>query len=189
MLSTKIKEQTTASHRLLESHLLFRNLSGQFDKESYALLLHKLYVYYKILEERYVTFFTDIPELDIEKRTRAHLLLQDIFILTSLPATHATEQLDVPVIDTLFKAAGALYVIEGSTLGSKFIYQSLVASGINKEKGAAYFAGYGEETGLFWRNFISFLNAVASTEQEEQEVIEGAKTVFTTLYQWLNKVE
>ena len=188
MLSTKIKEQTTASHRQLESHPLFRNLNGEFDEENYIVLLYKLHAYYSALENRYVSFFLQYPLLEINKRQRANVLKQDIENRTKKIFTSTSnQQPQLPVIDTIWKATGALYVVEGSTLGGKFICQSLAQFGLDPTNGAAYFSGYGEETGRMWKSFLQFMNEVATTEAEEQEVITTAEHVFSSLYNWLNK--
>jgi heme oxygenase len=188
MLSTKIKEQTAASHRQLESHPLFHNLNGRFDEQNYLLLLHKLYSYYSALEKLYVPFFQDQPLLEIEKRQRADVLRKDIENRIGKTSAKPEEQeVSLPVIDTLWKATGALYVVEGSTLGGKFICQSLAQVGVHASNGAAYFSGYGEDTGKMWKSFVQFMNEVAATEAEEQEVITTAEQVFTTLYNWLSK--
>ncbi|MDF2457272.1 MAG: Heme oxygenase [Cytophagaceae bacterium] len=187
MLSAKIKEQTTGSHRLLESHPLFASLNGRFDEQQYQLLLHKLYTYYSELEKQYVPFFLDQPLLEIEKRQRAHILEKDRANRPQRVTLSANQKLSLPVLDSIWKATGALYVIEGSTLGGKFICQSLAQIGIDPSNGAAYFSGYGEETGKMWKSFLQFLNEVATTEEQEQEVITTAEQVFSTLYNWLGR--
>ena len=184
MLSTKIKEQTASPHRQLESHPLFRNLSGRFEEESYLKLLQKLEAYYQVLEKAYVPFFKEVTALEISKRQRAHILTEDIKNRSGVTSVYS---FDVPVIDSICKATGALYVMEGSTLGARFICQSLAQSGINASNGAAYFSGYGEDTGTMWKVFVQFINDVASSEEEEQEVITTAEQVFSSLYKWLDK--
>lgn len=188
MLSAKIKEQTAPAHRQLESHPLFAALNGRFEEQNYQLLLHKLYTYYRTLETQYVPFFLEYPMLEIEKRQRAHVLKNDLLNRSSLPIpASAKQELSVPVIDSIWKATGALYVIEGSTLGGKFICQSLAQAGITASNGAAYFTGYGEETGRMWKTFIQFLNEIAITEDQEKEVMTAAEQVFSKLYNWLDK--
>jgi len=188
MLSTKVKEQTVSAHRQLESHPLFHNLNGRFEEQNYSVLLNKLYTYYSALEKKYVPFFLDHPLLEIDKRQRAHVLKKDIENRNKGVFTAPSNQeASLPVIDSIWKATGALYVIEGSTLGGKFICQSLAQEGLDPSNGAAYFSGYGEETGRMWKSFLQFMNEVATTEAQEQEVITSAENVFSTLYNWLNK--
>ena len=188
MLSARVKEQTAGSHKQLESHLLFSALNGRFEEENYITLLNKLYAYYSVLEKKYTPFFLEHPTLEIEKRQRAYVLKQDIENRSgNFIEPLANKDITMPVIDTVWKATGALYVIEGSTLGGKFICQSLAQTGVGPLNGAAYFSGYGEETGKMWKSFISFMNGIASTEEQEQEVIQTAEQVFATLYNWLNK--
>lgn len=188
MLSAKIKEQTAGSHRQLESHPLFHNLNGKFEEKDYLLLLNKLYAYYDALEKMYVPFFIEQPTLEISKRQRANVLAKDIQNRTgSFPETASNKGMPLPVIDSIWKATGALYVIEGSTLGGKFICQSLAQSGVTPSNGSAYFSGYGEETGRMWKSFVQFMNEVATTEEQEQQVMTTAENVFSTLHNWLDK--
>ncbi len=188
MLSAKIKEHTASSHKQLESHPLFSTLNGRFEEQTYQVLLHKLYTYYSGLEKQYVPFFLEKPSIEIEKRQRAYVLKND---LANRPSVYISpsikQQLSLPVIDSIWKATGALYVIEGSTLGGRFICQSLAQAGIDRSNGALYFTGYGEETGRMWKTFIQFMNEIATTADQEQEVIATAEQVFSTLNNWLDK--
>jgi heme oxygenase len=159
-------------------------LNGAFDDTNYNILLNKLYAYYSELEKRYSVFFREYPGLDLEKRLRAKVLKSDL--QNRKAEWPINKKVVVPVIDSIRKATGALYVIEGSSLGARFICQSLAQAGINETNGAAYFSGYGEETGKMWKIFVQFMNEVAITEADEQEVMDTAEKVFSSLYNWLN---
>lgn len=185
MLSVKIKEQTAGSHRQLESHPLFHNLNGNFKEEDYLLLLQKLHAYYTALEKVFVPFLQSVDALQLQKRQRAHLLVDDIKNRSGHVILN--NEVPIPVIDSIYKATGALYVMEGSTLGARFICQSLARSGVDASNGGTYFSGYGEETGAMWKGFIQFMNEVASNDAQEKEVIDTAEKVFSTLHNWLDK--
>lgn len=63
----------------------------------------------------------------------------------------------VPDLATPAAIVGALYVIEGSTLGGKVIARQLAAHlGLNAAKGARFFHGHGAATEAHWGEFWQF---------------------------------
>jgi len=81
---------------------------------------------------------------------------------------------------------GALYVIEGSTLGgtiiSKMIKQQLA---IPDNKGLSFFNGYGSETEKMWQDFKLFLDRPLKPA-EEAVVIRSANDTFNKFGQWFD---
>lgn len=78
-----------------------------------------------------------------------------------------------------FEAAflGAFYVMEGSTLGGRFIAKHLEAElGLKPGQGDAYFQGHGEETGRIWRETTAVIRAVP--EAYAPLLIAAAKRTF-----------
>ncbi|MCE7054496.1 biliverdin-producing heme oxygenase [Algoriphagus sp. AGSA1] len=79
-------------------------------------------------------------------------------------------------------ALGILYVIEGSTLGGRIISKHVQRTlGYTPDNGAAYFAGYGEDTGLFWKKFMTILGDFEKKNLAGDEIIEGAKYAFKAI--------
>jgi heme oxygenase len=72
---------------------------------------------------------------------------------------------------------GAMYVIEGSTLGGQYIAKH-VEQTLNLEPGLgnSYFRGYGDQTGAMWKAFKAVLAAVPDTQTEL--VVRSAKHMF-----------
>ena len=72
---------------------------------------------------------------------------------------------------------GAMYVIEGSTLGGQHIARFVEPRlGLSAEHGTAYFRGYGEGTGAHWTEFKRILAAVP--DEQSDTVIAAAKATF-----------
>ena len=72
---------------------------------------------------------------------------------------------------------GALYVLEGSTLGGRLIARHLQPTfGFRDGKGDAYFRGHGDQTGALWREITAAIAALP--EGDSPEVIEAAKRTF-----------
>jgi heme oxygenase len=72
---------------------------------------------------------------------------------------------------------GAMYVVEGSSLGGQYIARHLETTlGLTPDNGAAYFRGYGERTGAFWQQFKSVVAALP--DSEEDRLVSAAQGMF-----------
>jgi heme oxygenase (biliverdin-IX-beta and delta-forming) len=84
-----------------------------------------------------------------------------------------------PQGDDAFAAGfvGAMYVMEGSALGGRFIARHVEAAlGLHAGQGDSYFQGYGERTGAMWREVLQVIAAVP--EAQAETVIAAAKRAF-----------
>ncbi len=77
------------------------------------------------------------------------------------------------------EAMGALYVMEGSTLGGKLIAKSLRTCSDWPVRGICYFNPYGERTGAMWAAFQLELAAVPTAHAES--VVRGANQTFAMM--------
>jgi heme oxygenase len=72
---------------------------------------------------------------------------------------------------------GAMYVIEGSTLGGQYIARHVEQIlGFAPGHGDSYFRGYGDQTGSMWRDFKAVLAEVPDAHTEL--VVLSAKLMF-----------
>ncbi len=79
---------------------------------------------------------------------------------------------------------GAMYVMEGSTLGGRFIARHAEATlGLTPGVGDAYFQGHGEATGAMWREVTAQIAAVPDTHAAM--VVEAARRTFEAFGQAL----
>jgi heme oxygenase len=86
------------------------------------------------------------------------------------------------------RAVGALYVIEGSTLGGQLVARELATRfGWDREEGLAFYRGYGAETGLRWREFCAFLERWDEGQDPSARAaaVQGAIDCFDRLGDWL----
>lgn len=122
------------------------------------------------------------PGWQLERRYRAPLLLEDLARLGYL----ATPPLcpAMPPLDTLPQLLGAMYVLEGSTLGGQVIARQLAKAGIEAR---AYFGGHGDQTGPLWKTFCQQLEE-ATTAASSGAVVASAIHTFQTLSGWLNQL-
>ena len=84
-------------------------------------------------------------------------------------------------------AIGALYVMEGSTLGGKQICR-MIADNLNLPDHTAlsFFYGYGAGTGSRWKEFLRVLDQFSGTDQEPV-IVEKANEVFLGFREWLKQ--
>jgi heme oxygenase len=119
------------------------------------------------------------PEWEIDTRQRAHLILEDL----NQPAAALAVCPNMPPLATWPQLLGAMYVIEGSTLGGQVIARQLAKANIPLR---SYFSGYAERTGPLWKVFCQLLNQEA-TPENEAEIVQSASLTFQKLDAWLNQ--
>jgi heme oxygenase len=115
-------------------------------------------------------------------RLKLPLLNRDLDALRIAPMVRD----DLPRVRLTDRAAlGAMYVMEGATLGGRVILRHVAATlAVGPSTGAAFFHGYGEETGARWRAFGDRMNAFIADAGGDDEIIVGAQDCFAAFEQW-----
>ena len=125
----------------------------------------------------------------VSDRRRAPLLEEDLRQLDSpMPAIIPFDPANIPGLANSSQHTdpagvtasflGAMYVVEGSSLGGQYLARHLEATlGLTGERGAAYFRGYGERTGALWQQFKAVLAALP--DSDEELVVSAAQGMFT----------
>ncbi|SEI75229.1 heme oxygenase [Dyadobacter koreensis] len=185
-----LRKKTDESHKRLEENRYSKAiLDPSVTLADYQTYIAKLYGVTRACER---DIFPEIASVlpDLEERYKSGLIVKDLantgfsrIAIDNIPVFQFTTT-------GIAKALGVMYVLEGSTLGGKFLYQQINHTlGLNSETGAAYFWGYGQKTGMLWKRFISSLAEFAVEENCEQEIIKSAVHTFTTIDKWLNEAE
>ncbi len=150
---------------------------------------------------------------DILTLMRQWYCLNEIFILQSLSAKHTPYSLDprcklqfidhdlrvlnrtiyvdnhtAPMIslDNSYQALGALYVLEGATQGGRFIARK-IAQHFGRDDITHFFASYGEQLDERWASFTQHLNQTLMTEDQIEQAIRGASSVFESMITWFDQ--
>lgn len=184
MLSKELKEVTKINHQLLEKQLI-TIIRSIHNKQDYAKLLFPFYSFIAGLEINIKTHL-DLSVLpDYGNRRKSAALANDLHLLgVALPPLPDTNVL--PQINDHYQTLGALYVLEGSTLGGKIIckmiQQQLELTDMSE---LTFFYGYGEETDSMWQRFKDTLNN-AQNESKKDNIIQSANDTFVLLKQWFN---
>lgn len=177
MLTEKIRIATQDYHQQTEK-ILVGKMKAMRSLHDYSEILRLFYGYFGGLEKLINEHVNNANLSDYDERRKTAALANDLEALGK-PLSRNASGNELPVIENELHAFGAMYVIEGSTLGgqiiSKMVQQHL---GINDGKGLSFFNGYGEDTGRKWANFQQALNAVAADPEKEDEIIAAANETF-----------
>lgn len=177
MISLILKEETKQEHDKTEESLQSNKI---FDKsytlENYKnLLIHNYFLVSKY-EPQVNKFLHKYPELKLDTRRKILAITSDL------------DNLNVDInndsiahnLDNEAEAFGALYVMEGSTLGGNVIMKQLRKNPAFEDITFNYFGIYGNKTGLMWQEFKAFLDERIS-EKDYQSCITGARKAYRIL--------
>ena len=181
-----LKSQTAEAHAWLES-LLLPHLQAVRTASDYGTILKLFYGYFAPLEKELASHIASIDLPDFSQRRKAHFIISDLESIgetvTDLPVAN-----DLPVIRTKAEAFGGMYVMEGSTLGGRGIMRMLMKSLPQLSTASfGFFNGYGESTGPMWIAFQQALNAIATDEAAQGQVVSTANETFLKFGKWIQQ--
>ncbi|NCD69302.1 biliverdin-producing heme oxygenase [Mucilaginibacter agri] len=182
MLAENLKEQTLANHQQLEKKLVGQ-IKGLTSKEDYIKLLQLFYGYFGGLEERINLFIDQNIIPDHANRRKTESIAADITELGGTPADKAINN-DLPEINNAQQALGALYVIEGSTLGGSII-SKMISGRLGLQNGLSFFNSYGDNTHQMWAVFKNILNGQPAESQPV--VVDAANSTFLKFENWIEQ--
>lgn len=179
MVSEYLKQNTAEYHdaaeKLFNSEKIFNKTFTLEDYKkiistNYLMLLHSEDKIFRSLSDKYS------EKLQLSNRKKLSLIEKDLESL-SLENQNATHHLE---FNNEHEALGAMYVIEGSTLGGNVIAKQLSKTEGFDEVTFNFFGCYQENTGSMWKNFKEVLDTEV-TEENYNEVLSGAKKLYTFL--------
>ncbi len=179
-----VRQQTRIEHSKLDSlPISLAITSDDVTTTQYGNYLQLMYSVVSEIENHVYPLLENIIQ-DLAKRLKLGWIENDLQKLN----------IDVPQNAQVFKfgstnksfALGIAYVIEGSTLGGRYMLKNITKNlALDQENGASYFSGYDNLTGLRWKNFISDMESHLTLENRE-EVVSGARFAFQSIYDHLN---
>lgn len=179
MVSEYLKQNTAEYHdaaeKLFNSEKIFNKTFTLDDYKkiintNYLMLLHSEDKIFGSLSDKYS------EKLQLINRVKLPLIEKD---LESLSLENQTVSHDLH-FDNEHEALGAMYVIEGSTLGGNVIAKQLSKTEGFDQVTFNFFGCYQENTGPMWKNFKEVLDTEV-TEENYNEVLSGAKKLYTFL--------
>jgi heme oxygenase (biliverdin-IX-beta and delta-forming) len=177
-----LRVRTAKHHQDLESGLQIQNRLSQV--ETRDPLIAGYFAFYRETEAALGPHLWDMSELAFSSRVRSRRIPSK----TGLP-WHGMFLVNpvFPAIGTKAEAVGALYVLEGSTLGGQKILQALRSQGVSTDD-LHFLDPYGKETGAHWRVFLRILEReTAHSETTKSECILGALKAFAFAAMCLRK--
>lgn len=182
MLIEKIRSASQHEHTRLE-RTLFPYLERIETKDEYTRLLKAFYGYLWPVQQLVVKHIKENMMPDIGQRRNAALILGDLEELGANGDIVLCTCL--PKIDSHAAALGALYVMEGSTLGGKII-SGMISEKLGTNAALNFFNGYRENTGKMWKAFLANL---ASNENQDHNgtIVESVSETFSLFDKWLKE--
>lgn len=176
----RLRAATNEFHRDAENALdLPASIAGKAD---YIRLLRTLWSFYRPLEARLDTIEGLAGALpDWPARHKSQLLAADLASLgAGLPHENRATNAALAGVDDLAAAFGALYVVEGATLGGAIVGPSIRATLAGADDAFAFYGCYGAQIGPRWREFIAALALEACEPDARDEIVAAARLTFAT---------
>lgn len=178
-----LKSATAGHHARVEA--LMPSLDALATPEGYASALRALHAFHAAWEPA-VWRAPGLAEagLDADLRRKLPLLERDLGALGIAPSRALPP---APVVPDAAAALGALYVLEGATLGGRVIHRHVAGPlGLTPERGGAYYHGYGADTGPRWKELGEVMQRHVDAHGDEARVVAGAVACFAALEGWLS---
>ena len=182
MIANLLRTQTAEKHQQLES-LMFVNdiMNNTLSIDDYKKLLTINYIIHQKLEHKLANMLDNelAEKLGMKSRLKLYSLEKDLSFweIDSLTLPALNFEFFIPDNNNA-EVLGALYVLEGATLGGNVIKKHILANNnfIGKEDGLNYYGVYGDELSTKWKTFVSILNETVQEVDYEKTVNSANKT-------------
>ncbi|WP_185154089.1 biliverdin-producing heme oxygenase [Fulvivirga sp. M361] len=180
MILDHIKTYTAGFHESLEVKLGAVLFKPNLLPSEYHQLIAKFYYAYSQLEHS-INAVQEIRLL-LNDRTKIPLLKKDLSYMESITGMKLSDSdlYELAAAENYGIALGMLYVMEGATLGGKYI-----VGGLRKldwmvwEECLNFFNSYGDQRGVMWKKFTNYVMQYAEDNpREHQQILKGARVAF-----------
>ena len=178
-----LRQATVKDHEAVED--LMPLMQMDLRTEDYVRYLGRMFGIVAAWEEQAHRTAPDWLCAILAKRERRGLLASDLACFGQTPSADRSR---LPPFKDLYSLLGAMYVMEGSTLGGQLISRHVEKTlGFKAGFGDAYFIGHGEQTGRMWKEFCKMLET-SVPECDAEFVILGAKAMFSAFGEWMRGI-
>jgi heme oxygenase len=182
MVLAALREATSSLHHEVEDRIDF--LSPDLTIPKYVRILQAFYAFFEPVEAQMDACCPAEYASAWKGRQRAQRLVDDLAALGAPPAAAVSGAFSIPDVSSTGRWLGALYVLEGSTLGGQVISRHLEKHfGWRDGRGYSFFLGHGEQTGERWRQVVKILEA---NPEAENQVVLGARQTFSQMNRCLS---
>jgi heme oxygenase len=184
-LHARLKQATAELHEKVESAFqLQRPLN---DRASYSHALAKLRNVHACIEGCLKEIDWTDASIEISARMKKSAWIDSDLETLGHPRPPPTVQPRALISSSLGAGLGALYVIEGATLGGRVIYSRANRElSVDPENGGRFFYGYGPTTLEMWSRFLHALNGFEADSTIGDEAAESATQTFRLFVQELS---
>lgn len=169
---------------LEQNSRLKRLLSKELNQTDYVDILQRYYSLFMSFEnqtEKHAGWAAMKKQLQI--RSKTELLEKDLrhFGVAASDYGHAGATSLRFLTENTAQLLGTAYVMEGSSLGGRYISRHLQERfKWTADSGACYFNGYAENTAQLWKHFCSFIENFSGPDGEKDQVVVSARHAFET---------
>ena len=180
----RLRLETAPDHELVEQSVPL--MDEGLSRDTYVACLRKLHGVVAAWENWAAANAPAWIHPYLANRQRAQLLRLD---LIWFGADHSDQQRPtLPEIADASSLLGAMYVMEGSTLGGQLIARHVErVLNLVPGQGDAYFRGHTDQTGRLWKEFCDLLRTQVP-DSETDAVVAGAKAMFHAFGSWMRIV-
>jgi heme oxygenase len=183
-----LRTETQSSHTQVEQALALPGAIGNMD--DYRRWLSRFLGFYEPLEailasyHEWADWGINLSELGHKVSLRKDMAAMQI----ETRLIPSAQQDALPCLNTFAEAFGALYVVEGSKLGGKFILREIASRlGPELEGANAFFMGHGEASGAKWNAFKQSLDRfLLANPVQFPLVVAGAESTFSSIQAWMS---
>ena len=182
MILNELRRRTASLHQRVEDRVDI--LSPTLTPQRYVRILQAFQAFFEpceeLLDSRCPAEYHELWQ----GRRRAHRLRDDLAVLGAAPDPFLAESVALPDLDDPGRWLGALYVMEGSTLGGQVISRELEKKfGWSQGRGYSFFLGHAGRTREAWKQVTETLQSAAD---KNNQILEGARQTFVQLERCLN---
>ncbi len=185
-----LRTGTALLHVALEKRLPF--FSEYLDADWFRRLLQAYYGFYGPMEAALYDCELIPDGYDTELRVKTPTLLSDLLALglNDMAINDLPRCTQLPLLDTPAACLGALYVLEGATLGGQVLRREMAQRlDLDADNGGAFLNVYGPETGRRWKDFLDYLGHQQMDAPAKQHAVDAARSTFRCFEQWLDSQE
>ena len=161
LLRWRLREATRPQHDAVERCLSIHEQTTSTG--DYCRLLQNMWGFYSPLENALLRLNWRGSDIVIDDRCKSGWLKSDLMDLG-----HELQHIDklpqcsaIPIIDSVPRGLGALYVVEGATLGGQVIVRQLAPElGIGPVFAGRFFSSYGAAVSRMWLSYLTALQKV-----------------------------
>jgi heme oxygenase len=177
----QLRRETLPDHDAVERSVPL--MDEELSADTYLSYLLKLHGIIAAWEESAASNAPSWIQPLLAVRRRRQLLMLDLAWFGADASGEARPAL--PEMRDAASLLGAMYVIEGSTLGGQLIGRHVErVLGLTAGEGNAYFRGHNERTGQLWKEFCDALRTKVP-DHETDTVIAAAKAMFEVFGSWM----